>query len=156
MRRLWAILSCTVAFFLLFPALAEATIVTKHRAAYIWAEHQEGKPYIWGGLGPVGFDCSGLVVKAYSKEGIHLPRTTYDMLTSPLLKRIAPGKVRKGDLAFYGSGHVELVAGGGRTYGALHTGAPIWWHNPSQFWHPTEYFRVRGSSKHVNRKLFHK
>lgn len=156
MRRLWAILSCTVAFFLLIPAVAEATIVTKHRAAYIWAEHQAGKPYVWGGTGPLGFDCSGLVQSAYSAEGINLPRTTYDMLSSPLLRRISPRNIRKGDLAFFGSGHVELVAGGGKTYGALHTGVPIWWHNSSQFWHPTEFFRVRGSSKHVNRRLYHR
>lgn len=153
MRRLWTALTCALVIFLLSPAVVAAAstlkIITKHHAAYIWAEKQKGKPYIWGGIGPVGFDCSGLVYKAYLKEGIHLPRTTFDMIDSPLLKRISRHNIRKGDLAFYGSGHVELVAGRGRTYGALHTGAPVWWHYPNQFWHPTEFFRVRGSSKHV-------
>jgi cell wall-associated NlpC family hydrolase len=26
-----------------------------------WLQQQAGKPYIWGGAGPVGYDCSGLV-----------------------------------------------------------------------------------------------
>ena len=26
-----------------------------------WLSQQAGKPYIWGGVGPVGFDCSGLM-----------------------------------------------------------------------------------------------
>jgi len=49
---------------------------------------------------------------------------------------------RRGDLAFYGSGHVELVTRWG-TFGALEQGTQIWWHVPGPWWHPTAYFRVR-------------
>ena len=35
-----------------------------------------GCSYIWGGTGPSGYDCSGLVQAAYAQAGISLPRTT--------------------------------------------------------------------------------
>ena len=40
--------------------------------------------------------------------GIWLPRTTYAMLSSPRLHRIPLSQARRGDLMFYGSGHVEI------------------------------------------------
>ncbi|WP_406127536.1 hypothetical protein [Streptomyces sp. NBC_00989] len=33
----------------------------KIQAALNWAKSQAGKPYIWGGVGPKGFDCSGFM-----------------------------------------------------------------------------------------------
>jgi cell wall-associated NlpC family hydrolase len=119
---------------------AGATTTPKRLIALEWAEQQAGHWYCWGGNGPC-FDCSGLVVAAYQRAGISLPRTTYGMLSSPLLRRIPASQRRRGDLAFYGTGHVELVTIHG-TFGALHTGTRIGWHHPNQWWFPTMYFRV--------------
>src|SRR5258708_1080011 len=123
------------------PAPASASTTPKRLIAWAWAEHQAGKWYCWGGTGASCFDCSGLVMTAYAHAGIFLPRTTTEMLGSRLLRRIPASQRRRGDLAFYGSGHVELVTFHG-TFGALHPGTPIAWHRPSICWHPTMYFRV--------------
>lgn len=114
--------------------------------AFFWARRQAGKPYEWGGTGPGGFDCSGLVYAAYRRAGIRLPRTTYGMLRSHRLIRIRASQAKPGDLAFYGSGHVELVDRRRHsTFGALDAGTVIGWHQFSRWWHPTAYYRVRGA-----------
>jgi hypothetical protein len=109
--------------------------------ALMWAEAQAGKWYCWGGTAGC-FDCSGLVMEAYLHAGVALPRTTYGMLASPKLQWIPASQRQRGDLAFYGSGHVELVTRFG-TFGALEQGTQIGWHTPSGWWRPTMYFRVR-------------
>jgi cell wall-associated NlpC family hydrolase len=120
---------------------ASASSKPARLVALEWAWHQAGKGYCWGGNGPSCYDCSGLVVAAYARAGIRLPRTTYEILASPLLRRIPASQRRRGDLAFYGSGHVELVTFHG-TFGALNPETLIGWHHPNQWWHPTMYFRV--------------
>ncbi len=121
-------------------------------AAWHWALRQRFKPYIWGGTGPYGFDCSGLVYAAYRASGMQLPRTTYEMLDSWRLVRISRSQARKGDLAFFGAGHVELDAGGHWTYGAEESGTRIGFHRMNAFWHPTMYFRVRELASRVRRR----
>lgn len=125
----------------LAPARASAASTPKRLAALWWAEHQAGKPYCYGGTGPSCFDCSGVVMKAYQHAGIRLPRTTSGMLGSGKLRRVPASQRRRGDLAFYGSGHVELVTWAG-TYGAQDQGTRLGWHHTSAGWHPTMYFRV--------------
>jgi peptidoglycan DL-endopeptidase CwlO len=112
-------------------------------AAWHYAARQRGKPYIWGGTGPYGYDCSGLVYAAYRAAGVLLPRTTYDMLGSWRLVQIPKSKARRGDLAFFGTGHVELYDWGKWTYGAATTGTLIGYHGMNVFWHPTMYFMVK-------------
>jgi cell wall-associated NlpC family hydrolase len=120
---------------------AAKTVLPARLRAFYWARTQYGKPYIWGGTGPNGYDCSGLVMEAYKHVGINLPRTTYEMLASKLLVRVSVPQ--KGDLAFYGSGHVELYAHGDFTFGAHSAGTIIGWIGFGPWWHPTAYYRVR-------------
>ena len=47
-------------------------------AAIRYAMDQLGTRYRWGGEGPGGFDCSGLVQAAYSAAGVSLPRRIQD------------------------------------------------------------------------------
>ena len=124
----------------LAPSAASASTRSQRLTALRWAERQAGKWYCFGGTGGC-FDCSGLVMSAYRHAGISIPRTTYGMLASPKLHRIAASQRQRGDLAFYGSGHVELVTARG-TFGAAAPGTRVGWHHPSAWWHPTMYFRV--------------
>lgn len=126
------------------PQMNPAAIARRLRlSAWHYALRQRFKPYIWGGIGPRGYDCSGLVWAAYRSVGIILPRTTYEMLDSRALIRISWRKARRGDLAFFGREHVELFRYGNWTFGAEHTGTRIGFHKMHWYWHPTMYFRVR-------------
>ena len=129
----------------LAPSPASAAAAPKRLVALRWAERQAGKWYCFGGTGGC-FDCSGLVMSAYRHAGISIPRTTYGMLASSKLRRIPAGQRKRGDLAFYGSGHEELVTAGG-TFGAAAPGTQVGWHHPSAWWHPTMYFRVNGANR---------
>ncbi|OLM28400.1 hypothetical protein Ae717Ps2_6459c [Pseudonocardia sp. Ae717_Ps2] len=46
------------------------------RAAVTFALAQLGKPYVWGGQGPDGFDCSGLMLASWATAGVALPAGT--------------------------------------------------------------------------------
>ncbi|MEV7068545.1 bifunctional lytic transglycosylase/C40 family peptidase [Streptomyces collinus] len=99
------------------------------------AQGMLGKPYSWGGgnaNGPsagtccsprgrsgksiTGFDCSGLMLYAYAKAGINLPRTAAQQYAAS--KPVKRDQAQPGDLVFYGSSataihHVGIYVGGG-------------------------------------------
>jgi len=159
MRAAFAVLFLSVTFATIIPtatARAQTTARTARSAASVaaretrlrltawhFALRQRGKPYLWGGTGPAGYDCSGLVWAAYRRAGIILPRTTYEMLASWRLVRIPKYRAKRGDLAFFGTGHVELYEFGHWTFGAEHTGTRLGFHRNNIYWEPTMYFRVR-------------
>jgi len=100
-----------------------------------WALARLGTPYRWGGTGPGGFDCSGLVQAAYRAAGIALPRVAQAQFDAG--PHIGPGTTLiAGDLVFFGSSpaavdHVGMALGDGTMVDAPHTGArvrvePIW------------------------------
>jgi len=131
-----------IAMMFMVPSVAHATPSRPGTAALNWAESQYGKPYGWGGTGPYSYDCSGLVYEAFKHAGITLPRTTYGMLGSwHLVRTYHP---QRGDLAFYGPGHVEFVTiWYHQTFGAHNTGTTVGWIRWSGWWQPTMYFEVR-------------
>ncbi|MFD8494864.1 NlpC/P60 family protein [Amycolatopsis sp. NPDC059657] len=76
---------------------------------------QLGKPYVWGGNGDPGFDCSGLTRAAYAAAGIELPRTAQTQYNAgPRLPFGTPPRL--GDLLFFGTPqrihHVGISLGG--------------------------------------------
>ena len=123
---------------------AHASATPPRLVAVDWARTQAGKPYAYGGTGPNSYDCSGLVYAAYKRAGFTLPRTTQEMLASGMFGRT--GNPRTGELAFFGTGHVEFVTNEYHTtFGALHSGTVVWWHKwySGSSWHPTVYLYVR-------------
>jgi hypothetical protein len=93
-----------------------------------FATQQRGKPYIWGGVGPRGFDCSGLVWRAWRRAGVKLPRTAraqYRRLEA-MGKRVHRADMRPGDLVFFHRlGHVGMYVGRGRFIHAARRGVPV-------------------------------
>jgi cell wall-associated NlpC family hydrolase len=124
------------------PAMSTATLGDR---VLNKAESKAGVWYAYGAAGPYNFDCSGLVYWAAGQLGISLPRTTYGMLAgSSHLYRIPLSWARRGDLMFYGSGHVEINTGWYHTtFGAQRTGTRVWWHPWSGYWAPTMAMRLR-------------
>ena len=72
------------------------------------AERLLGAPYLWGGRGPTGLDCSALVQLALQAAGREAPRDS-DMQEAELGRTMAPGTVpERGDLMFW-NGHVGIM-----------------------------------------------
>ena len=82
-----------------------------------------GLPYLWGGTGPAGYDCSGLVQAAFKSIGVAIPRTTWQIAAQ--VRQIPTSQVQRGDIVEPSSGHVVLWMGDGTIIEAQQTGVPI-------------------------------
>lgn len=126
---------------LMLPGTAHAATADRGAGILAAAQTRAGAPYAWAAAGPWAFDCSGLVSWAARQAGISLPHSTYAMLASGHL--VPTWHPVAGDLAFFGTGHVEIVARGhDMTFGALNSGTRVGYHSWSGWWHPTMFFRV--------------
>ncbi len=81
-----------------------------------YAQNYLRAPYVWGGMSPSGFDCSGFTKYVYSHFGIDLPRTASGQ--TDLGTYVKESNLQPGDLVFFdtdGSGisHVGIYIGNG-------------------------------------------
>ena len=108
----------------------------KVSGAISYARAQLGEPYVWGGAGPSGWDCSGLTMMAYSSVGVsiggHGSTSQYNYLKSAG-KLVNIADLRAGDLLFYSDGgsttgtkyHVALYVGNGKMIEAPYPGQVV-------------------------------
>ncbi|MEO8908380.1 MAG: C40 family peptidase [Microbacteriaceae bacterium] len=86
-----------------------------------YARAQLGKPYVFGGEGPWGYDCSGLTMMAYRYAGIYIGTHSVNNQWYTAASRgqiVSYGNRQPGDLIFWGDGpgdfyHVGIYIGGG-------------------------------------------
>lgn len=72
-----------------------------------------GTPYVYGGVGPDGFDCSGFICRVFADNGIELPRTVTAMEAMGV--SVAREELLPGDLLiFEAPKHVGMYLGDGR------------------------------------------
>jgi cell wall-associated NlpC family hydrolase len=96
-------------------AAADVAALPRTRADLVrTAEQFRGLRYLWGGLSPWGYDCSGLTWAVYRAHGVTIPRDADAQFAAGTPVPLA--QVKPGDLLFYEHpvvGHVALAVGGG-------------------------------------------
>lgn len=89
-----------------------------------------GQPYVWGATGPKSFDCSGLVMYSYGKNGFTTPRVSEDQFGAARL--IPESRAVRGDLVFYHDSvgdvyHVGIYMGSGKSIAAIDPAEGVDW-----------------------------
>ena len=121
------------------PAPAPAPGGTNETAISV-ALSKTGAPYFdqYGGTGPYGFDCSGLVQTAFAAAGKYLPRTASQQYAAASV-HVPLSQAQRGDLLVWGSGpdfyHVAIYLGSGQVVQAL---------NPEEGIEVTQLSRMAG------------
>ena len=89
-----------------------ATLSSKQRNDIVdFALKQIGVPYVWSGVDPTGFDCSGFTGYVMKNFGVVIPRRALDQEKESL--KVKQKNAQKGDLIFFDNGsgvsHVGIV-----------------------------------------------
>ncbi|MEU0490817.1 NlpC/P60 family protein [Nocardiopsis sp. NPDC006139] len=95
------------------------------RAAIDFAYSKIGTPYLWGGTGPNGYDCSGLTQASWGAAGVSIPRTTYTQYDLP--NQVSWENIQPGDILFFfpDLGHNGLYVGNGLMVHAPSSGKTV-------------------------------
>lgn len=108
------------------PELADLPASSGRAALAVAAARRAvGAPYMWGGVGPNAFDCSGLMLYAYRQAGVWLPRTSQEQMNAG--PHVPLDQARPGDLVIYrgDASHVGMYVGGGLVVHAPYPGARV-------------------------------
>ncbi|MCK4795226.1 MAG: C40 family peptidase [Desulfobacteraceae bacterium] len=81
-----------------------------------------GVPYLWGGVSPFGYDCSGFVQSLFAGFGISLPRDTRQQIGVGV--KVKRDCTKTGDLLFFDR-HVGLAVGSSKILHASRGGGGV-------------------------------
>lgn len=94
------------------------------------AQSYLGIPYVWGGNGYGGVDCSGLVQQVFRSQGIELPRLSSQQANAGA--RVSLKDLRPGDLVAWdnstrnhGADHIAIYIGNGQIIEAPRPGLNV-------------------------------
>jgi peptidoglycan DL-endopeptidase CwlO len=116
---------------------ASPPVTSAVEGAIAFATAQLGEPYVFGGMGPGSWDCSGITKASYASVGVyigtHSSTDQYNYMASH--GRLVPiAQMQRGDLLFYSDGgsvsaprkwHVAIYLGGGKMIEAPNPTAPV-------------------------------
>lgn len=136
LKKFIAALLLTATVISILPTMSEAA---SHQAKAISvAKSNLGVRYVWGGMSPYGFDCSGLIKYSYNKAGVYLPRTAAQMFrVGKRVSSLAPG-----DLMFYAPNkaslptHVSMYIGSGKMIHAATSRGVSISYTSNSYWKP--------------------
>ncbi len=106
------------------PSRSDA-VSSKGQAVVELAKKYLGTPYVYGGSGPSGFDCSGFVYFIYKQLGVTLNRVAADQMTNGTW--VASNNLQPGDIVGFTNrsgyvNHVGIYAGNGMMIHSPQTG----------------------------------
>ena len=89
------------------------------------ATAQIGDGYAWGGMGPDGFDCSGLTAFAFADAGVGLPHNSHGQ--AAMGRPVDRKDIQRGDLVFFstagpGASHVGIATSATTAVSATNAG----------------------------------
>lgn len=119
-------------------AAAAAAAGNRGNQIIAYARQFIGTPYVWGGNGPSGWDCSGFVKYVFAHFGVNVPRTTYGYAGK--YREVPRSQARPGDLVWW-TGHVGFYTGNGRI---LHASTPAVGTVEGPIWGSPKFLRIIG------------
>lgn len=109
------------------PPVPDSSARSPGAMAAAVALDQVGVRYRYGGNGPQGFDCSGLVHYAYRQAGVSVPRTTGELWAAAA--DVDRNDLRAGDILFFRvegkMSHVGMYLGERRFVHAPQSGSRV-------------------------------
>lgn len=88
------------------PKKSENLLIDRELVVEIAHQHI-GVPYVFGGVTPEGFDCSGFTCFVFQKANVQVGRNSREQFAT--CKKLEKDEVAKGDLVFFNSGTDEVT-----------------------------------------------